>query len=103
MTTEERQDKFDEKLNAIDKRQESFETFVKAYIQKTDQSLAEQRERMNRFEAKCDATDARIDNLNAQLNSRIDGLSAQMHNLTIATTVGVAAIVVTIIMTTFVK
>ena len=55
MTDEKRLDQFDDRLHSIDKRQESFESFMKMYIQKTDQSLARHEEEMRELRVKQDA------------------------------------------------
>ena len=80
--SESRIQNLEQTAHLIDKRQESFETFMRAYIDGNEK-------RLERFEV-------RMDQLEAKIDSKIDNLSNQMHNFIIAGTVGVAAIVVAI-------
>jgi uncharacterized coiled-coil protein SlyX len=106
MTSEQRIDKLEEGFLNIDKRQETFETytreridsfekFVKGYIEKTDQMIVEQRERMDRMDTRMDKMDQRMD----KFEEKMDKFSDRIHNLFIATIVGVATIVVTVFLT----
>ena len=88
----------EERVVNIDKRQESFETFVKAYIQKTDERMARQEEDMKAFQAKHDADmkkiDEKFDKIDEkfdQVNAKIDGLGKFVQSLTITAMVGVGA------------
>lgn len=94
MTSEERIDALEAGFHAVDKRQENFETFVKAYI-------ADNRERMKQIDQRMDKMDARMDKFDERMDrmdAKIDNISSQVHNLTIASTVGIAAIVVAIVL-----
>lgn len=64
--------KLEDKYHDVDKRQESFETFMRAYI---------------------DGNEKRME----RLESKMDNLSNQMHNLLVAGGIGVLTIVVTIL------
>ena len=70
--------KLEDKYHSVDKRQQSFEEFVRTYIDSNEKKIERMESRMDRIEDK------------------LDNLSNQMHNLIIAGTVGVAAIVVAI-------
>ena len=74
MTSEE------ERIVSIDKRQESFETFMRAYIDGNEK-------RMDRFEVRMD-----------RFESRIDRLEGKLDNLLIAGGIGLATIIATILL-----
>ena len=65
--------------NESEKRFEAFMAKMDMYIEKTDQSLAEQRERMNRIEDKT------------------DNISRHVQGLTIAAMVGIGAMSISIV------
>ena len=77
MTSEE------ERIVSIDKRQESFETFMRSYIDGNEKRL--------------ERIDARMDRLEAKMDSQFQNLSNQFNNLLIAGEVGVLTIIVTIL------
>ena len=76
--TESRVSKLEDKYHSVDKRQESFETFVRAYIDSNEKNITEM---------KADMRD---------IKTQIQQLSSQMHNLIITGAIGIAAIVVAI-------
>ena len=75
---ESRVSKLEDKYHSIDKRQESFETFMRAYIDSNEKNITEM---------KADMRD---------IKTQIQQLSSQMHNLIITGAIGIAAIVVAI-------
>ena len=95
----------EERVVNIDKRQESFETFVKAYIQKTDERMARQEEDLKEykaefraFQAKHDADMKKIDEKFDKIDEKFDKIEAKIDNmskfvqsLTITAMVGVGA------------
>ena len=100
--SEHRIGKLEDTVHNIDKRQEtfetymisrqdSFETFMKNQIKRQDEIIAEIRQSNKELKEKREADNARFD-------EKFDKLYNQMHNLTIAATVGIAAIVITIIL-----
>ena len=76
----------EERIVNIDKRQESFETFMRAYIDGNEKRIERIDSRMDRFEARMD-----------KLEGKMDNLSNQFNNLLIAGGVGVLTIIVTIL------
>jgi predicted RNase H-like nuclease (RuvC/YqgF family) len=54
-------DKLTDKVHNIDKRQENFETFVRAYIESNDKTIQEMKERMNKTDERMDKMDGRMD------------------------------------------
>ena len=87
MDLEHRMDRLEDKVVKIDERQQDldrkfaeFMTRVDMYMKNNDATIAEVKERMNRVEDK------------------MDKLSNQIQNLTTATAVGVAAIVIAVVL-----
>ena len=76
--TESRVSKLEDKYHSVDKRQESFETFVRAYIDSNEKNITEMKADMR------------------EIKTQIQQLSSQMHNLIITGAIGIAAIVVAI-------
>lgn len=76
---EDKVDRLEQQQHYSDKKFEAFMAKMDMYINKMDQQRAEDRERMDKFE------------------KTVDELKREMHHLTIGGTIGVAAIVVTII------
>ena len=77
-------------VHNIDKRQETFEVYTK---QRQDSFEEFARENIKYMKEAIVNTNARMD----RLESKMDNISNQLHNFIIAGTVGVAAIVVTIL------
>ena len=71
--------KLEDKYHGVDKRQESFESFMRSYIDSNEKNIAEM---------KADMRD---------IKSQIQHLSSQFNNLLIAGGVGVLTIIVTIL------
>ena len=65
-------------VHNIDKRQETFETFTKVTIQRLEEGIRSNNERMDRLESKID--------------SQFQSLSNQFHNAMIAGGIGLATI-----------
>lgn len=97
MTTEERLDKLEDGFHSIDKRQENFETytreridsfenFMRMYIEKTDQVIVEQRDRMDRMDSKMD-----------DIIKEVRSMGRYVNALVITTVVGIASITYTLI------
>jgi predicted nucleic acid-binding Zn-ribbon protein len=76
--TEHRVSKLEDKYHSINTRQESFETFVRAYIDSNEKNISEMKADMR------------------EIKAQISNLSSQMHNLIITGAIGIAAIVVAI-------
>ena len=70
-------------------RQDSFETYVKVQIEKIDEQMRRTDERINRMEERMDRMEAKVD-------SKFDKLSSQLQNMMIAGGVGIATIVVAV-------
>ena len=110
------------KVNAVkhrlELRQESFEQFVRVYIQKTDERLNQMDRDMQEFRKKHDEDMAainkkfdkidekfnkidqkfdKIDEKFEKLNDKIDGFAKYMQTLTVTTVIGIAAIAVSVI------
>lgn len=66
------------KVSEIDKRQESFETFVRAYIDSNEKHMAEMR------------VDIR------EINSKLDNIGRHTQNLAVAAMAGIGAISVSV-------
>ena len=106
MDLEQRQDRLEDRFSELEHRQYSFEkamekgmaefkTEVRMYMKNNDATIAEMKERMNRADERMNRADERMD----RLDTKIDTISNQIHNMTLTTAVGVAAIVVTILLT----
>jgi len=76
------------KVHEIDKRQESFETFIKEHIKRLDDTIARIDKRIDRVEERLDHFDAKF-----------DILSNQLHNAIVGGAIGIATIVITVILT----
>jgi predicted nucleic acid-binding Zn-ribbon protein len=76
--TEHRLSKLEDKYHSVDTRQQTFEEFTRENLKYIKEAIAGTNERMNRLE------------------SKVDNLSNQMHNLIITGAIGIAAIVVAI-------
>lgn len=87
--TEHRVSKLEDKYHSIDTRQESFETYTK---QRQDSFEDFVRNYIDINEKRLERMDAKFDKMEA----KIDALSSQMHNLIITGAIGIAAIVVAI-------
>ena len=102
----------EERLVNVEKRQDSFETFVRVYIQKIDERMARQEEdlkehkaEMRAFQAKHDADmkridekfdkiDEKFDKIDEKfdrLESKIDGMTKFIQSLTVTAIIGVGA------------
>ena len=91
MTDEQaRLSKLEDKYHDVDKRQDTFEVYTK---QRQDSFEEFARENIKYMKEAIVNTNARMD----RLESKMDNISNQLHNFIIAGTVGVAAIVVTIL------
>ena len=97
MTSEE------ERIVNIEKRQETFEEFTRAAIQRLEEGIRDNRARMDKLEAetqaRMDKMDARMDKMeeemkamNKELGSKIDNLAKFLQSLTITATIGVLGI-----------
>ena len=75
---ESRVEKLEDKYHSIDKRQESFETFMRAYIDGNEK-------RIERFET-------RMDQLEAKIDSKFDSMMKFIQSLTITAMVGMLGI-----------
>ena len=73
---EERIIKLEDKYHEVDKRQDSFETFMKAYI---------------------DGNEKRIERIEKRIDQLESNMTNQFHNLLVAGGVGILTIVVTIL------
>ena len=69
------------KVNELDKRQESFETYVKMYMEKTDELIRIQKEEMREFKAKHEADMARIDAKFDKIDAKFDKMEAKMDKM----------------------
>ena len=78
--------KLEDKYHDVDRRQQTFEEHVKSYEEFTRENIKYMKEAIVN-------TNERMD----KLEGKLDNLSNQMHNFIIAGTVGVAAIVVTLL------
>ena len=72
-------------VHSIDKRQESFETFTKVTIQRLEEGIRSNNERMDKM-------DERMDRLESKMDSQFQSLSNQFHNAMIAGGIGLATI-----------
>ena len=99
----------EERLVNVEKRQDSFETFVRFYIQKNDEMInridkriealenkhdADMKridEKFDRLEAKMDAKFDQIDVKFDQMNTKIDGITRFIQSLTVTAIIGVGA------------
>lgn len=95
MTSDEsRLQHLEEQFHSLDVRQTSLETYIKLYASKTDEQMRLQREEMREFKAETKAHFAKLD-------EKMDGLSAQMHNLAMGFSAGVGAILVAMFVALF--
>ena len=78
------------KVNDIDKRQESFETFIRANIEATRDHINKIDERMDKFEAKHDAD-------MQEIRQEMKNIGRNTQNIAIATMIGIGAISVSVI------
>ena len=101
--TENRLHDLEMRFGDADKRQESFETFVRAYMKNNSEQLqefkAETKAQFDKIDAKFDKVEAKFDKLDAKIDKVQTDLSAQMHNLLVAGGIGFFTVVVTIILT----
>ena len=81
--------RLEDRYHSVDSRQESFETFVKAYIDNSNR-------RMEQIEARMDRHEVRMDRLEDKLDGLRTDLTNQIRNLLIAGGIGIATIVVAI-------
>ena len=79
-------------VHSIDKRQETFEEFTKATIQRLEEMMKDNRARMDKMDQRMDKLEAEMKAMNKELGSKIDNLAKFLQNLTITATVGVLGI-----------
>ena len=72
-------------VHNIDKRQESFEEFAKAAIQRLEEGIKSNNERMDKLETEMKA-------MNKELGSKLDNLGKFLQSLTITAMVGMLGI-----------
>ena len=94
--TENRLHDLEVRFGDADKRQESFETFVRAYMKNNSEQMQRMETRMDRIE---DRMEAQFKQLDTKIDKVQSNLSAQMHNLLVAGGIGFFTVVVTIILT----
>ena len=84
MTSDEsRLQELERQFHSLDVRQTSLETYIKLYAAKTDEQMRLQREQINKMDAK------------------MDGLSAQMHSMSVGFAAGTGAILVAMFVALF--
>ena len=88
----------EERLVNVEKRQDSFETFVRFYIQKNDEMINRIDKRIEALENKHDADmkriDEKFDKIDEKfdrLESKIDGMTKFIQSLTVTAIIGVGA------------
>lgn len=101
--TENRLHDLEVRFGDADKRQESFETFVRAYMKNNSEQMQRMEARMDKIDGRMDRIEDRMEAQFKQLDTKIDkvqsDLSAQMHNLLVAGGIGFFTVVVTIFLT----
>ena len=83
----------EQKFHDLDIRQTSFETYVKAYIAKTDEAIKQQREDIKRHEERMDKLDAKMDKLGDKIEDigkEVRNIGRYVNALVITTIIGVA-------------
>ena len=80
------------RVNELERRQTGFEVRFDMYMQKTDELIRLQRERMDKFEEKHDADMARIDAKMDKLADKIDGLVKYVQSMAITSMIGLLGI-----------
>lgn len=97
----------DELLHDLDKRQVSFETFVKAYIESNNQRMAQLDDHMAKMEQRMNErmedldrrTNERMDKMDQHIDkveANLEGINKSFHNVTLAAIVGIGAIVISV-------
>ena len=86
MTSEE------ERSVKVEKRQESFEEFVKAYIENNNERMKQIDARLDKMDARMDKLEVEMKAMNKELGSKIDNLAKFLQSLTITAMVGMLGI-----------
>ena len=103
---DEKIDRLDDRLRSVEYHQSSLDAKIEIMVanidrlsQKIDDSISENRERMNKMDERMDKMDAKFE----QFDNKIEKLYDRMHNLIVAVciggVVGVGAIIATVIIT----
>ena len=106
MDNDEKIDRLDDRLRSVEYHQSSLDAKIEIMVanidrlsQKIDDSISENRERMNKMDERMDKMDAKFE----QFDNKIEKLYDRMHNLIVAVciggVVGVGAIIATVIIT----
>ena len=86
----------EERFNELDKRQDSFETYMRLYIAKTDEQMRLQREEMKDFKAETsarfDRMDAKIDALSAKFDTKFDSLAKFVQSMAVTAMIGMLGV-----------
>ena len=87
----------EKRINAVESRVSNLETTVNNFIQEMRDFKTEMRDRDNQRAAEIMELRQDMKNMQASLDSKIDGMGKHVRNLSVATIIGVATIAITVI------